>query len=150
MACVIDFLRAYAFENGVRADSVGQRLDPIDAGIAALGDDVGRAEFEREVLPRLVAAHRDDPRGAHLFGGEHAHEPDRAVADDHDRRAGLNARRVGRVPAGAEHVRSRKQARNEIVRRQTRCVATSVPSASGTRASGACAPLMNSRCWHDD
>jgi hypothetical protein len=29
-------------------------------------------------------------------------------------------------------------------------VATSVPSASGTRASGACARLMNSRCSHDD
>ena len=29
-------------------------------------------------------------------------------------------------------------------------VATSVPSASGTRASGACAPVMNSRCSHDD
>ena len=29
-------------------------------------------------------------------------------------------------------------------------VATSVPSASGTRARGACAPLMNSRCSQDD
>src|ERR1700678_2167491 len=32
----------------------------------------------------------------------------------------------------------------------TSAVATSVPSASGTRASGACAPDMNSRCTHDD
>ena len=29
-------------------------------------------------------------------------------------------------------------------------VATRVPSASGTRKRGACAPLMNSRCTHDD
>src|SRR5271165_1260915 len=29
-------------------------------------------------------------------------------------------------------------------------VAMSVPSASGTRAYGACAPVMNSRCWHPD
>src|SRR5271165_1687007 len=29
-------------------------------------------------------------------------------------------------------------------------VATSVPSASGTRAYGACAPVINSRCWHPD
>ena len=29
-------------------------------------------------------------------------------------------------------------------------VATSMPSASGTRARGTCAPVMNSRCWHDD
>jgi hypothetical protein len=47
--------RAHALENGIRADSVGQRLDPIDTGIAALGDDIGRAEFERESLPRLVS-----------------------------------------------------------------------------------------------
>src|SRR5271166_1398668 len=53
--------RAHALQNGIRADSVGQRLDPIDAPIAALGDDVGRAEFESEVLPCLVAAHHDDP-----------------------------------------------------------------------------------------
>ena len=95
-------------------------LDPRDAGVAALGDDVGRAEFEREILPRLVAAHRDDPPGAHLLRGEHAHEPDRAVAHDDDRRAGLHARGVGRIPAGAEHVRSGEQARDQIVRRQFR------------------------------
>jgi hypothetical protein len=29
-------------------------------------------------------------------------------------------------------------------------VATSVPSASGTRACDACAPVMNSRCTQDD
>lgn len=66
--------------------SAGQLLDPIDARVAALGDDVGRAEFESEILPRLVPAHRDDPPCAHLVGGEDAHEPDRAVANDRDRR----------------------------------------------------------------
>ena len=29
-------------------------------------------------------------------------------------------------------------------------VATRVPSASGTRSSGACAPPTSSRCWQDD
>ena len=38
---------------------------------------------------------------------KHAHELNRAVAHDDDRRARLHARRIGRVPAGAEHVRSR-------------------------------------------
>jgi hypothetical protein len=33
--------RANAFQNGIRADSVGQLLDPIDTRMAALGDDVG-------------------------------------------------------------------------------------------------------------
>ena len=87
------------------------------ACFAALGNDVGRAVFEREILPRLVAAHRDDSAGIHLFGREHAHEADRAVADDHDRRTGLHAGRVGRVPAGAEHVRNGQKARDQIIRR---------------------------------
>jgi hypothetical protein len=34
--------RADALQNGIRADSIGQLLDPIDTRIAALGDDVGR------------------------------------------------------------------------------------------------------------
>ena len=113
-------LGADAFEHGIRADIAGQLLDPGDARIAALGDDVGRAIFEREVLARLVAAHGDDPPGLHLFRREHAHEADRAVADDDDRRAGLHARRVGGVPAGAEHVGRRQQARDQIVRRDFR------------------------------
>jgi hypothetical protein len=33
---------AHAVQNGIRADSVGQLLDPIGTRIAALGDDVGR------------------------------------------------------------------------------------------------------------
>ena len=67
---------------------------------------------------------------------------------DHGRTR-LHPRRVRRVPARAQHVRGRKQARDQIVRRHF-VGGTSVPSASGTRASGACAPVMNSRCSHDD
>ena len=65
--------------------------------------------------PRLVAAHRDDPLRPHLLGGEHAHEADRAVADDGDGRAFLHARRVGRIPAGAEHVRNGEIARDQVI-----------------------------------
>ena len=61
-----------------------QLLDPRHAGIAKLSHDVGRAIFEREVLPGLVAAHDDDPPGLHLLRRKHAPEPDRAItaADD--------------------------------------------------------------------
>jgi hypothetical protein len=36
---------------------------------------VGRAELASELLPRLVAAHRDDAIGAHLLRREHAEQP---------------------------------------------------------------------------
>ena len=68
----------------VGTDSVGQFLDAGNALVAALGHDVGRAELAGELLPRLVAAHRDDPLGTHLLGGEHREEADGAVTDDHD------------------------------------------------------------------
>jgi hypothetical protein len=40
----------------VRAEAVGEILDPLDPGVAALGDDVGRSIFQGELLARLVAA----------------------------------------------------------------------------------------------
>ena len=80
-------------------------------------DDVGRAELARELLPRLVTAHRDDPLRAHLLRREHAEQADRAVADDDDGRARLDVRRVGGEPAGAHHVGQREQARDQVVRR---------------------------------
>jgi hypothetical protein len=46
-----------------RRRAVGQLLDPSHALVATLGDDVRGAVFEREFLPRLVAAHGDDPPG---------------------------------------------------------------------------------------
>ena len=107
-------LRAHAFQHRVGADAVGQLLDAGDALFAALRHDVGRAELEGEVLAALVAAHRDDALRAHLLGRENAHQADRAVADDDDRRAGSDTRRIGRIPAGAQHVRSRQQVGNEI------------------------------------
>ena len=100
-------------------------------------------------LPRLVAAHRDDPLGAHLLRREHAEQTDRAVADDDDRRARLDVGRIGREPAGAHHVGQRQQARDQVVRTERRGVATSVPSASGTRSNGACAPHDGLDALHD-
>jgi len=59
-----------------------------------------------------MPAHDDDPSGVHLFCCKHAHEADRAVADNDNRRAGLGARRVGGIPAGTQHIGRRQQARN--------------------------------------
>lgn len=60
-------------------ESVGQIHDAGHALVTALGHDVGRAELARELLPRLVAAHRDDPLGTHLLGGEHAEQTGRTL-----------------------------------------------------------------------
>ena len=110
------FFHAHTFEHRIRADSFGERLDLRHAFIAALGHDVGGAEFGRELLPRFVTAHRNDPRRPHLLCGEHPHETYRPISYDRDGRSGLDARRIRRVPAGAEHIRNRKQMGNQIVR----------------------------------
>src|SRR5438034_6447548 len=58
-------LGADALQHGVSTNTVGQLLDAFNALIAALGDDVGRAELAGEFLPRLVTAHRDNPFSTH-------------------------------------------------------------------------------------
>src|SRR5207249_1653632 len=72
-----------AFEHRVRANALGHFLDARYTVRAAFSHDVRRAEFARELLPRRVAAHRDDPLGTQLPGGEHAEQTHRAVSDDH-------------------------------------------------------------------
>ena len=72
--------------------------------VAALLDDVGGAELAGQLLAVGVAAHRDDPLGAELLGGEDAEQADRAVADDRDGLAGAGLGGDGGEPAGAEHV----------------------------------------------
>ena len=96
-----------ALQDGVGADSVGELGDPGDPGVAALGDDVGRPELLGQPLPRLVSAHRDDPLGAELASGEHAGEPDGAVADHRHGHPRLDLGRDGRVPPGRHHVGQR-------------------------------------------
>jgi hypothetical protein len=100
----------------VGAKPVGELLDPRDAGVAALGDDVGRAEGDRELLARLVAAHGDDPLGAELAGGQHGQQPDRAVTDHRDGLGWAGLGGHGAEPAGAEHVGGGQQAPDQIVR----------------------------------
>ena len=141
-------LRADALEHRVGADSLGQVLDAGHALVAALGHDVGRAEFAGELLPRLVTAHRDDPLGTHLLGGKHAEQADRAVTDDRDRRAGFTLA----ASAANQPVPSTSEAASRLGIRSsegTPGVATRVPSASGTRSSGACAPADELPVLHD-
>jgi hypothetical protein len=150
IACIIDSCVPTHSSTESAPMPFGHVHDALHALVAALGHDVGRAELAGELLPLLVAAHRDDPLGAHLLRRQHAEQADRAVADDDDRRSRLHVRGVGGEPAGAQHVRRRQQARDQIGRRGRPGVGTSVPSASGTRSTGACARVMNSRCTHDD
>jgi hypothetical protein len=62
-----------------------------------------------------VAAHGDDPLGAELLGRQHREQSDRAVADDRDGLAGAGLGGHGAEPAGAQDVRSRQEARDEVV-----------------------------------
>ena len=113
-------LRPDRLDHRVRAEPVGEFLDLRHAVVAALLDDVGRAELAGKLLARLVTAHGDDPVRAELLGGKHAEQPDRTVTDDGDRlaRAGLGG--DGTEPAGAEHVGCGEQARDEVVGRDVR------------------------------
>ena len=88
---------------------------------------VGRAELARQLLPRFVATHRDDPVGAHLFRRQHAEQADRAITHDDDRRAWLHVRRIGREPPSAEYVRHRQKTRHstrggKLLRRDQRAI----------------------------
>ena len=85
-----------------------------DALVAALLDDVGRAELAGQRLPVGVATDRDDPLGAELLGGQDAEQPDRAVTDDRDGLAGAGLGGDGGEPAGAEDVGGRQQRRDQV------------------------------------
>ena len=69
---------------------------------------------QRQLLARLVAAHRDDPLRAELLRGQHAEQPDRAVTDHRDGLAGSGLGGDGGEPAGAEHVGGGQEVRDQI------------------------------------
>ena len=75
-------LGADALQHAVDARAAGELHDALHGLLAALGDDVGGAQLARERRAVLVAAHDDDLLGAEALGGDHAAEPDGAVADD--------------------------------------------------------------------
>src|SRR4051794_19854566 len=83
-------LSADTFQHGVSADAFRQVLYTGHRLVTALNHDIGRAEFEGELLPWRVTAHSNDAPGAHLFGGERAEQTDCAVTDDRNRCARRN------------------------------------------------------------
>src|SRR5829696_9048265 len=60
-------LGADGLDDRVGAEPAGEFLDPGDAVVAALGDDVGCTEFAGQRLAVGVAAEGDDPLGAELL-----------------------------------------------------------------------------------
>ena len=97
------------------AAAAGQLEDALDAGLAALGDDVGGAELAPELRAGGVATEQDDPVRAEALGCDHAAQPDGAVADDGGDAARRDARAKGCVVAGAHHVGERQQRRHQRI-----------------------------------
>jgi len=62
-----------------------------------------------------VAAHDDDLLGAEPLGGDHAAQPDRAVADDRHRLAGGDPGDDRGMVASPHHVGERQQRRHQLV-----------------------------------
>src|SRR5205085_12077379 len=85
-------LEADALEDGVGAVAAGELANALDCLVAALADDVRRAEFLCERGPLVMAAENDDPLGAETLRGDHAAQPDGAVSDHGHRRAGAHLR----------------------------------------------------------
>jgi hypothetical protein len=107
-------LGAHGLDHGVRSEPIRELLDPRDAVVAALLDDVGRAVEAGQLLSFGVAGHRDDPLGAKLSGRQDTHESDRAVTDDRDGLAWAGFGSDCGEPAGAEHVGCRQQRGDQL------------------------------------
>src|SRR3954451_20116088 len=95
-------LGANALEDAVGTGAAGELADALDRLVAALRDDVGGPELAGKVGAVPVAAHDDDLLGAQALGGDDSAQADRAVTDDSDRVARLDAGDDRRVMAGAE------------------------------------------------
>src|SRR3954453_2454662 len=107
---------ADAFERRVDADAAGECHDGLGHLLAAPFDEVGGAELLRQRLRAGVAAEGDYALGTEPLDGQDARDPDRAVADDRDRLASLDARADGGVMAGGQHVRERQERVQHLVR----------------------------------
>ncbi|GMA23368.1 hypothetical protein GCM10025864_11270 [Luteimicrobium album] len=108
-------LGADALEGAVREIAAEEVADGRDAVVAALGDHVGRTELPGELGAVGVTAHGDDALRAEAGRGEDPAEPDRAVADDHNGRAGPDAGTDGRVVPGRHHVGQGEEVGDERV-----------------------------------
>ena len=121
MACIIDSWVPTASMTLCAPSPRVWSLTAATPGVAAFGDDVGGAEFTRELLTVGVSTHGDDAFGTKLFGCHHPEQSDRTVTDDNDCLAGPGLGGDGAEPAGAQHIGGGQQARNQVGRRQLRC-----------------------------
>ena len=133
-------LGADRLDDGVGTEPAGELLDPGDALVAALLDDVGGAELAGERLPVGVAAERDDPLGAELLGGEDASSP---TAPSPTTATVLPGPASAATAANQPVPSTSEAAISDGIRSASGCpgVATSVPSASGMRASSDWVPM---------
>src|SRR4051812_21177531 len=75
------FAGPYALEHAVGAESTSHLEYFLDAFLAALDNDVSCSEVPCQLLPRGMAAHHDDPVGAHLSCRQCSEQSDGAVAN---------------------------------------------------------------------
>jgi hypothetical protein len=104
---------ADGLEDDVAALAAGELHDLRHALRSALGDHVGRAELAAEVGAGLVAAHEDDPLGAHVPGGQDRGQADGSVTDHGHRGPGVDLAHVSRVVAGEVDVGQGQQGREQ-------------------------------------
>src|SRR2546426_10640398 len=94
--------------------SVSSRTYP-DRLVAALADDVRRAELHPESDPVGIAAEEHDPLGAEPPRRDYAAQTDGAVSDDGHGLSWADIRGDGGVVACSHHVREREQRRHQRV-----------------------------------
>jgi hypothetical protein len=124
----------------VGAKPVGELLDPRDAGVAALGDDVGRAEGDRELWRgwwRPMAMIRSAPSWLAASTASSPTAPSPTTAT-------VLGGPASAATAPNQPVPSTSEAASKLRIRSSEGmsgVATRVPSARGTRRDSAWAPL---------
>ena len=103
-----------AFEHGI-GTGAGEFHDARDRRVITLGHDVGGAEFAGNGGTVLVAAHGDNPSGAQEFGGQHAAQADRAIAEYDSGITRLDFGADSRVVAGAHHIGQGQQVGEHLI-----------------------------------
>ena len=126
-------VEADALQHRVGAEPAGQLPDALDRLLAALLDDLVAPNSRPSAVRVAVAAEQDHPLGAEPLGGDHAAEPDRAVADHGHRLARPDPRRDAPRGGRSPSRRSASAATGSARRPRPPGRTTSVPSACGTR-----------------
>ena len=99
----------------MRAEALGELAHALDRLVAALADDVCRAELACKRRAGGMAAEDDDSFGAEASRGDDAAQADCSVSDHGNRLPRADLCRQGRVVACRHHVRKRQQRRHQLV-----------------------------------